>query len=390
MISAHTHDLIKVALVMGAYDLGILASPIWGIAAERYNFYRPLFFTGFAITALGTILMPLLNSFIYWFTAAFLTGVGNSCAATLATLFIVDFSPRSEWELRIGFLQSMNGGGQVAGLFLSAAFSSGSYGSGLLIAGSLLGLAMIIGRIGLPLTRPKPDLDYSRKNLHQVLDIRALAPFPRLHTTTGIALHINPLNVWGLRRLPWVLGTTFGRFLISWFMFALSVSAFFTYLPLMLDKSYGINPRLTASLYALSAAIGIGLFLKSSQWSRHYSSTKVYRFGLWLRVSGFSLLLLPGYIPLHHKMAIGITGFLIIVLAWPIISVSGTNLAARLSPFSEGAAIGLFNASLALATVIGTFASGPLVRWWGYYTIPIIALLNLLAAILLTAGLDQG
>lgn len=48
-----------------------------------------------------------------------------------------------------------------------------------------------------------------------------------------------------------------------------------------------------------------------------------------------------------------------IVNSWPLLSVSGLDLGASLTPFSEGAAVGLLNAALALATAVGIAVSGP-------------------------------
>ena len=79
----------------------------------------------------------------------------------------------------------------------------------------------------------------------------------------------------------------------------------------------------------------------------------------------------------------GAVGFSLIVIAWPLLSVSGTDLGARLTPFSEGAAVGLLNAALALATAAGIVLSGPLVDRWGYKTIPVTALAGLAAALFL-------
>jgi MFS family permease len=57
-----------------------------------------------------------------------------------------------------------------------------------------------------------------------------------------------------------------------------------------------------------------------------------------------------------------------------VLSVAGTALAARLTPISEGAAIGLLSATGALATVLGTFAGGPLVHNFGYGIVPWLAI----------------
>jgi predicted MFS family arabinose efflux permease len=85
-------------------------------------------------------------------------------------------------------------------------------------------------------------------------------------------------------------------------------------------------------------------------------------------------------VTLPHVPVIALAGFVLVVLAWPVISVAGTTLAARLTPIGEGAAIGLLSAIGALATVLGTFAGGPLVRGLGYGVLPVMALVGLALA----------
>ena len=86
---------------------------------------------------------------------------------------------------------------------------------------------------------------------------------------------------------------------------------------------------------------------------------------------------------MEDRTLCGVAGFSLIVIAWPLLSVSGTDLGARLTPFSEGAAVGLLNTALALATALGIVFSGPLVAHWGYKTVPVTALAGLVAALFL-------
>jgi predicted MFS family arabinose efflux permease len=100
-----------------------------------------------------------------------------------------------------------------------------------------------------------------------------------------------------------------------------------------------------------------------------------------VRIFGFGLLLVPFLLSMENRSLFGAVGFSLIVIAWPLLSVSGTDLAARLTPFSEGAAVGLLNAAFALATAVGIVFSGPLVANWGYKTIPATALAGLAASL---------
>jgi MFS family permease len=78
--------------------------------------------------------------------------------------------------------------------------------------------------------------------------------------------------------------------------------------------------------------------------------------------------------------AVAILGFVLVMLAWPILSVSGTGLAANLTAIGEGAAMGLLAAGNAMATVLGTSLAGPLVVAVGYRVDPLVAIAGLLSA----------
>ncbi len=383
-VEARAHSLAAVAYVMGTYNFGLLTSPLWGLLAERSKTYRKLFLGSFLLTAAGTLGMLLMNGLPSWLSAAFTLGAGSGGAATLATLFVVDFAPRTEWEPRIGWLQTFNAAGQVAGLMLAAAFTGGNFAPALWVCITLLLLAMALGGIGLP-GSPAAAAG-AAEHPHPHLNVRALAIFPKLILPSGIDLHVYHLNLRGLRRLPQTLGTPFGRFLLSWFVFAFAVAAFFSYFPLMLSRGYAIPAHTSAMIYALTAAVGIGLYVLASQLTARFGPGHVYRAGLVLRIVGFGLLLAPFLLATHARSPLGMAGFALIVVAWPLLSVSGTDLAASLTPFSEGAAVGLLNAALALATALGIVVSGPLVARWGYQTIPATAIAGL--AVSLWLGMD--
>ena len=383
MMMAVSHKLSTVAYVMGIYDVGLMTSMLWGVLAERRKWYRSLFFASFILGVAAVAAFPFMRSMSGWMASAFVLGAGSSGAATLASLLIVDFEPASEWDPHIGLLQSFNGAGQVVGLLLAGIFSKNSFAAGLWLAAIVLVPALVFARLGLPAaSRTHLDRD-GKQHVHHLLDLRALAAFPHVNFTSDIAFHFHALNVSGLRRLPAALGTPFGRFLLSWFLLALGVAAFFTYFPLMLADSYGLNSHISSLIYAAVAAVGIALFVLASRWSARLGSGRVYQFGLWTRLVGFILLLLPLVLPLGHRVAFAATGFTLIVIAWPVLSVAGTDLAARLAPFSEGAAMGLFNSALSSATVIGALASGSQVAAFGYRSVAVAGLIGIALAIVL-------
>ena len=130
---------------------------------------------------------------------------------------------------------------------------------------------------------------------------------------------------------------------------------------------------LTSSTYAITAAIALVLYTVGARLAGRYGAGRVYRWSLALRFVGFLLLLSIFYLPIPKTM-IALLGFALIILAWPLQSIAGMTLTARLTPFSQGSAMGLFNASGAIATVLGTFLGGPLVAAIGYPILSIMAL----------------
>ena len=58
--------------------------------------------------------------------------------------------------------------------------------------------------------------------------------------------------------------------------------------------------------------------------------------------------------------------FLLIVLSWSLLTVSGTALTAKLSPVGEGEGMGIYNAVTAAAGVLGSVLGGWAAGLWSY------------------------
>lgn len=148
-------------------------------------------------------------------------------------------------------------------------------------------------------------------------------------------------------------------------------------------------PGLTSLIYAVTGGIGIALYTGSTKLSSILGVNKVFRLGIILRLIGFVLLLILIYTKLAITPVIACAAFSFIVLAWPVISVTGTTLTAELTPVSEGEAMGLFNAAGAVATVAGTFAGGPLINLIGYSAISILGASGLIFSLLITLKIKK-
>ena len=74
------------------------------------------------------------------------------------------------------------------------------------------------------------------------------------------------------------------------------------------------------------------------------------------------------------------------MVAWPLLGVSGTALSAQLASGEKGEALGLFNASSALAGAIGAFLGGWAMEAVGYGTVCVASAVVLGLAALCAAG----
>ena len=373
MIVGLTHHLSWVAYVMGGFNLGLLTSPLWGVLADRYRLHRPIFGAGFLGLGAALAAMPFVPGILPWTGLSLLAGVGTSAVATMASLFVVEFDPQSDWEPRLGWLQTLNGSGQVLGLLAAGMFVA-NFTVGLLCSAAIILPALWLGAKGLP---KKSEIDWKAQvglRMRRELDWRFLAVFGRPELLAGgISRFSHHLSLPGLQRLSEAFGSRFGRFLFSWFIVAFGVAAFFAYFPVAMQHAYHVAPAITSSTYAITAAIALVLYTVGARLAGRYGAGRVYRWSLVLRFVGFLLLLGVFYLPVP-KTVIALLGFALIILAWPLQSIAGMTLTARLTPFSQGSAMGLFNASGAIATVLGTFLGGPLVAAIGYPILSIMAL----------------
>jgi len=380
VVAEHGGSLGEVGYVVGAYNAGLLPAPLLGVLVERRRAFRAVFFGGFVVLAAALAALPEARLGSTSAVLAALMGLGVGAVATVAPLFIVDFLPKPEWEPRIGWLQSFNGAGQVVGLLLAGAIAEGPPARGFWLGAASALAALAVGQIGLPAAGGRhavglPHIGWARLMRH----------FPPGHGG-GLLQHSHHLGRAALNRLPHALGGEFGRFLLAWFAWNLGVAPFFTYYPLLMEKTYGVAPAESALLYALAAGIGVGLFVSAGWAARRLGGAAVFLAGLALRATGFVLLGLLAARLVPAAAVAAPVGFVVVQLGWPLLSVSGTGLAAKLTPIGEGAAMGLLSASGALATVAGSFLGGPIVAALGYGVVAPIALAGLAAAAVLTLG----
>ena len=369
-------------LVMAAFNLGMLAAPLWGALADRTGGHRPMYGLGLAVVAVGIGVFSLRGGLGWFLVIALAIGLAASATATVANLFITERHPRESWGARFGWLQTFYGGGQVVGLVVAGAFgaSRASLALGLAAFAAVLGTAMV--RVVPAATERTQPVAARHHRSHGVLVLGTLMTHVHLpHLLRALAK---------LPRLARGGPSPFLTFLAGWFLGNLGGAALFSFYPLLMVHVFGLHTGAASWAFAGAAAVGLALYGPAGSSARRLGATPVYRTGLALRLIAVVFLALVGLTHLAIRGWLAIGGFGLVVLAWSLLGVAGSDLAAESSSLPQGEAMGLYAASGAVAAVVGSLLGGLVAALVGYAALLWLASAFLLAALALTPRTHAG
>lgn len=341
-------DAADIGLVMAALVLGGLSAPAFGRLADRFGLHRELLAGGMlAIAGLLLVFARLHAIWAHALTALLIGAAGGACA-TVANLFIVEVHPETEWERRIGWLQTFYGLGWVVGLLAASAITAIDRASGLYLAAAVMAAA---AGLAWWRTRPIPGGVARRPALR-------LASRAGDHVQGDPARHHHMLTI-RRRRLPRLSPRRpFGRFLLSWALMFVGAGAVFSVFPLFMQDLFGLSPSRSSLVYAVAAFVAIFLYGPAGKASDQRGPQVVYRVGLMARVAAMAALALMVVTQTTWESQAAALCAMSIVIAWPLLSVSGTSLVARHYEGEQGEGMGLFNASTAIAGALGSGLGG--------------------------------
>ncbi|MDA8325057.1 MAG: MFS transporter [Nitrospiraceae bacterium] len=228
---SHSGNATQVGLVMAAFNIGGLTSPVWGALADNYRLHRILPAGGLFLAAAGLGMFPFATSLWIWLWLAFAQSVGSASAATIANLFVVEAHPKNEWDRRIGWLQTFYGFGQVIGLFIASIFSHQGQSEGLFLAAGLTFLGILPGWFT---TRTPAVLPHPRPRLQQPV---RHAEWP----ASGSPLRLyHYITIAAIRRIEKTERLPLARFLLSWLVSYTGSAAVFSLYPVLMRKAYGV------------------------------------------------------------------------------------------------------------------------------------------------------
>jgi len=353
-------------LVIAAVSLGGLTAPLWGGLVDRFRMHKIIFVGGLSLAAVATAFFPYTSAPSVWCGLGLMLGIGAAAAATVANLFVVEVHPKKEWDERIGWLLTFYGVGQVSGLLLASVLSRADLRQGFLIGAGIFALAALLGWLTArtPLTQPGE---------------KSVLILPVRHGEGSILSPQRFFRNWNrktLERLGASLRSPFGGFLAVWLLAIAGSAAVFSLFPVLMREVFGISSAVSSAGFALAAAAGLLLYAPAGKWSERLGPGRVFQIGLgvrWAAFAGMGILSLaaPGA---GRWLALPVFG--LVVLAWSLLSVSGTAIAAGLSPNGEGEGMGIFNAANALANVIGAALGGWIAGIGGYRLLLVAAVMG--------------
>jgi MFS family permease len=363
-------------VIVGVMNLAGLSAPAFGHLADSRRLHRPILLIGMLTALIALLLMPVRLGLPLKAALAGLLGLGFAAANTVANMFIVEVRPREEWDARIGAFQAVSGVGQVVGL-LVAGLIGGRFALAFGVAAALVAAAVPIAwatlrRVALPEPVPR-----DHATAHPPLGGEGWSSAPQR------LFHI--LTWRGLKNAMREMEMPFARLLLIWSVAFVAIGAVLTMFPLALIDRFGVSTRLPATTYAFASAVSLGVYPLAAALAKRRGARLVLRLGFGVRTAAIGLLA-AAFLPTFGSVPAVLAGFVVLVLAWPLLGVSGTALAALLAPGEKGEALGLFRAASSLAGAVGAFLGGWATATYGYGAVCLAAAATLLAMTLLVGG----
>ena len=341
-------------VIVGVMNLAGLTAPFWGHLADRRRLHRQVLLAGMLAALAALLFMPTQLGLPLKTMFAAVLGVGFAAANTVANMFIVEVRPPDEWDDRIGALQALSGLGQVVGLLL-AGLIGGRYALAYAVAAALV--AASVPMAWLTLRGVQVPVRRDAATAHPPVGGEGWAGSPQR------MFHIPTWR--GLGALLQELEMPFARLMIVWFVAFIVISAVLTMLPLALIRVFGVSTGLPATTYAFAAAASLAMYPLVTRISKQRGARPVLQAGFAMRATAIAVLAVA-FLSGAGGVPLALAGFVVLVLAWPLLGVSGTALAAQLAPGEKGEALGLFNACSSLAGAVGAFLGGWAMDLVGY------------------------
>lgn len=363
--------VIEVGLAITLFNAtSIPAALFWGFITDRFHRRRPLIVFSFLVTALILTLL-LFAKTSYWISFLYaLFSFSTTASTTPLNLLVMETERKTKWASAFAKFSMISSVGQTLGLLLGIGWSFCVPLNYLVIP---LAVSSLVSAALASLLIKEPEIVFER----QVLVMNKQSFFNRLRYSPYLFLRIPRPNDFKrmFRNLHHELTRRTPLLYMAIFGFFLSAGIFNTSLIPSLDAN-GLSSLLIFSVILLGMVVQIISFRFAGSYTERKSPVKSAIWGLALRAVGY------GTIGLFAYFSTGLWFLLPVLIFYPLSSgiaysiyytASNTMIFNTLTPRRNGSSLGVYSALAGVATMAGSFASGFLSFYWGFYTTFIVS-----------------
>ena len=352
-----------VGAVVAAFYVGALFTPLAGSIADRTGRQRTLFLACFPVMAVTMVAFAAAHVVWQWALLAAAFGGAGAVAGTMGGMFIVEAHPKAEWNHRIAWFRLAYGAGQVVGLVL-AAFAATHLRAGWWITAAAVLVAWPLGRLGLPHLSARTASDRGELGADPSASARQVA---------GISWVLHAYHRPRFGELWRAMDSRFGLFVVTWLLTMLGLQTFFNVVPLVMRAGFGVSPSASSIAFMVGAVVGTAIFPALGALASRIGPGRVLGIGLAISAASFGAMALLDQTDPSWKAGAALVALVTAAVAYSFEVVAATMLTARLTPFSEGSAMGVLNSAIAAGSIIGALVPSVVAARYGYGVLTLVA-----------------
>lgn len=352
---------------------GVPGSILWGNLSDRLGRRRPFLLFGFLGFGLTTLLIGLGQNISQLLALSAVGGLLGAAIGPVGSALVLDGTTEDQWPERVGRFNQVGGWSLVAGLVFGTLWLTvlpGRWGSGpamrslFLLAGGVALLSLLMAALWLK----EPLAVRSRREFHPALSgklVISVVERTLFYPPRMLYFVLRPAFIGEVRQH---LKNALGRYYLCSFLLFLSIHVGFVPFPIFLTDTLGAS---NAQVFLISLVktttdalcyVPMGRIMQRRRGIGLQAQAAAVRVGI-LGCYALLALLRPGSPGL---VTVGLIHILTGV-TWAAIAVSGTTAVAVLAPKElAGRAMGLYNAVIGAAGIIGSLVGGHLAASLGY------------------------
>ena len=380
--------VVEVGLAITLFNaVSIPAALFWGFVTDRFHRRRPLIVVSFLVTALILVLF-LFSRTGYWVSFLYaLFSFATTASTTPLNLLVMETERKNKWASAFAKFSMISSVGQTLGLLLGLVWSFYVPLDYLVIP---LAVSSLVSSGLAALLIKEPEIVFERKAIvmHKQSFFHRLRHSPYLFLKSPSAHDFKrvfmSLRHELTRHTPLLYLAIFGFFL--------SAGIFNTSLVPALDAN-GVSSLLIFAVIMLGMVVQIIAFRYAGPYTERKSPVKSAIGGLLLRALGY------GGLGIFAYFLTGLWFLLPVLIFYPLASgiaysiyytASNTMVFNTLSPKRNGSALGVYSALAGVATMAGSFSSGFVSFYWGFFVTFIISAACLVVSAWLLSLMDYS